>query len=120
MTLPIQRNNTMSTKKVATKAKERAVIVTTQNRGVFFGYVTDSARNAWEAQPDASAVRIADSRLCVYWSPDVKGFMGLAANGPTSKCRVGPAANITVRNVTAILDVSEKAEAAWKAEPWGS
>lgn len=110
----------MASKKAVKKTSERAVIVTTQNRGVFFGYAAESAIKAWEAKPDTATVRLARSRLCVYWSADVKGFMGLAANGPTSKCRIGPAADITVRNVTAILDVSEKAEAAWRAEPWGS
>lgn len=106
-------------KTIKKKASERAVIVTTLNRGVFFGFVAEAAVKAWEAKPEAATVRIERSRLCVYWSPDVKGFMGLAANGPTSKCRIGPAADITVRNVTAILDVSEKAVAAWEAEPWG-
>jgi len=110
----------MASKKLVKKVSERAVIVTTQHRGVFFGYVTLDAIKTWETKPDTVTVRIGQSRLCVYWSPDVRGFMGLAANGPTSKCRVGPAADITVRNVTAILDVSEKAEAAWRLEPWGS
>jgi len=64
------------------KAKERAVVVTTQHRGVFFGYATDT---------DAEIIKLSKARNCLSWSADVKGFMGLAATGPNKSCRVGPA-----------------------------
>lgn len=99
---------------------ERAVLVTTANRGVFFGYATRKATDAWERSPEKATLKIARSRLCVYWSQDCKGFMGLAANGPTSSCRIGPAADITVRNVTAVLEVTPAAAKAWESAPWRS
>ncbi len=101
----------MATKKTTKKSngKGRAVVVTTAHRGVFFGYANDV---------DGETIALKDSRLCVYWSTDVKGFMGLAANGPTKGCRIGPPANITLRNITAVLEVTPAAEKAWLAGHW--
>lgn len=96
-------------KKLAATVKERPVIVTTAHRGVFFGYATDT---------DGETITLKRGRNCVYWSADCKGFMGLAANGPTKSCRVGPAADITLRNITAVLECSEAAAQAWEQSPW--
>ncbi len=100
-----------TTKKPKTNGAERPVIITTAHRGVFFGYATET---------DGETIALRRSRLCVYWSADCKGFMGLAANGPTKTCRVGPAADITLRNITAVLEVSAEAAKAWEAGPWAS
>jgi hypothetical protein len=104
----------MKAKKAAAKSTkknsgERPVIVTTAHRGVFFGYAKDV---------DGETIMLKRARLCVYWSQDVKGFMGLASNGPTSSCRIGPAADITLRNITAVLAVTPDAVKAWEAAPW--
>lgn len=87
----------------------RPVVVTTAHRGVFFGYA---------AKTDGETIALKSARLCVYWSSDVKGFMGLAASGPTSGCRIGPAADVTLRNITAVLDVTPAARLAWESAPW--
>lgn len=89
--------------------REQAVIVTTVHRGVFFGYATDV---------DGETIELKRARLCVYWSADVKGFMGLAANGPSASCRIGPAADIVLRNITAVLSVTPDAVAKWESAPW--
>ena len=89
--------------------KERAVLVTTAHRGVFFGYATDV---------DGETITLRAARLCLYWSADVKGFMGLASSGPSKSCRVGPRADITLRNITAVLTVEPAAVAAWESAPW--
>lgn len=89
----------------------RPVIVTTAHRGVFFGYAEDT---------DGATITLQRARLCVYWSADVRGFMGLAANGPSKSCRIGPAADITLRNITAVLEVTPDAEKKWQAEPWSN
>jgi hypothetical protein len=93
------------------KAKERAVIVTTSHRGVFFGYATDTS---------GDTIKLKRARNCVYWSSDCKGFMGLASQGPTEACRIGPAADIELRNVTAVLEVTADAAARWESAPWRS
>ena len=93
------------------KAKERPVIVTTAHRGVFFGYATDT---------DGETIRLRAARLCVYWDSSCKGFMGLAATGPGPYCRIGPPANIEVRNITAVVEVNADAAQRWEAAPWRS
>ena len=88
---------------------ERPVIVTTAHRGVFFGYADNT---------DGETIPLKRGRLCLYWSQDVRGFMGLAANGPTKGCRIGPAADITLRNITAVLEVTPEAAEKWESAPW--
>ena len=99
----------MKKKKANGPAEGRPVIVTTAHRGVFFGYATKTG---------GETIKLARARLCVYWSPDLKGFMGLATGGPTKSCRIGPPADIEVRNVTAVLEVSPEAVKAWESGPW--
>ena len=89
--------------------QERPVLVTTAHRGVFFGYADKT---------EGETIALKRSRLCVYWSADVRGFMGLAANGPSPSCRVGPPADITLRNITAVLDVTPDAVAKWETGFW--
>ena len=98
----------MAVKKVSSV---RPVIVTTAHRGVFFGYARKT---------DGETIKLAKARLCIYWSRDVRGFMGLAANGPTASCRIGPPADIELRNVTAVLEVTPDAVKAWEDSPWGN
>lgn len=88
---------------------ERYVLVTTAHRGVFAGWATDI---------DGETIKLRDARLCVYWSRETKGFMGLAANGPGSGCRIGPPATITLRDITSVSEVTDAARARWEAAPW--
>lgn len=90
-------------------AAERAVLVTTEHRGVFFGYAEETKGNI---------INLKRARNCLYWTTDVKGFLGLAATGPSAKCRVGPPADIELRGITCVAEVTEPAKAAWEAQPW--
>src|ERR1700684_2140976 len=67
------------------KQVERAVLVTTSHRGVFFGYATET---------DGATIKLRSARNCIYWPTENKGFMGLANMGPVKGSRVGPAADI--------------------------
>jgi hypothetical protein len=88
---------------------KKAVIVTTEFRGVFFGFVKDDKKS-----PDQ--ITLTDARNCIYWSSDVGGFLGLAANGPTSGCRIGTkVSELTIYKVTSISPVSEEAAKKWLA-----
>ena len=89
--------------------KERCVLVTTAHRGVFCGYATDT---------DGATINLRAGRLCVAWSSDLRGFMGLASDGPNNNCRIGPAADIQVRDVTSVVEVSPQAEEKWKQAHW--
>jgi len=106
------KETTMATKKSAkpTTSTDRgkAVVVTTAHRGVFYGRARETS---------GETIRLTGARLCIYWSADVRGFMGLAAGGPTSGRKIGPRATITLRNITSVLECSEAAEAAWEAAP---
>lgn len=93
---------------MATK-KPRPVLVTTAHRGVFFGYATNTY---------GTTIKLTQARNCVYWSADVKGFLGLAANGPSETCRVGPAADIELRDITSVSEVTPEATERWEAMPW--
>ena len=88
------------------KENERPVIVTTAHRGVFFGYATKT---------DGETIFLRQSRLCIYWSADLRGFMGLAAIGPNNSCKIGPPADITLRSITAVMEVTPEAEKKWLA-----
>ena len=89
--------------------KQRAVLVTTAHRGVFFGYAS---------KVDGETIALKRGRLCVYWSADMKGFMGLASAGPSATCKIGPPADIALRNITAVVEVTSDAVKAWEAAPW--
>jgi hypothetical protein len=94
---------------MTTAMSERPVLVTTEHRGVFYGYAT-------ETQGDVIALKRA--RNCIYWSSDVQGFMGLAANGPSRSCKIGPPADIELRAITSVVEVTPEAAAKWDAAKW--
>lgn len=90
---------------------KRPVVVTTQHRGVFFGYTEGSA--------ESETIRLEKARMCVYWSPDTHGILGLATRGPLQGARVTPAVqSIVLRNITAVIDVTSSAVEHWESEPW--
>lgn len=87
------------------------VIVTTEHRGVFAGEPAGQLKD--------KQITLKNARMCVYWSSDVKGIVGLAATGPTKSCRVtAPAPSIVLEAVTSVMECSEQAAKAWEAEPW--
>ena len=89
--------------------KERAVLVTTAHRGVFFGYATET---------DGDTIKLRAGRNCIYWPASNKGFLGLANMGPQEGARVGPPADIELRNITCVAECSEAAVTAWERGPW--
>jgi hypothetical protein len=95
--------------KTKQEKSERPVLVTTEYRGVFFGYATET---------DGESIRLSRARNCVYWSADVRGFLGLAKTGPTDGCRIGPPADIELRGVTCVAEVTPAATEAWERAPW--
>ena len=68
----------------AASMSERAVVVTTEYRGVFFGYAEDTS---------GDTIKLRKARCCIYWTEKQKGFMGLASEGPHADARIGPAAD---------------------------
>lgn len=89
--------------------QERPVLVTTAHRGVFFGYATDT---------DGAIIKLRAARNCLYWPTENKGFLGLASMGPVKGARVGPAADLELRDITAVAECTTAAVTAWEAAPW--
>ena len=90
-------------------AAERAVLVTTAHRGVFFGYATKT---------DGATIKLRAARNCISWPSANKGFLGLASMGPVEGARVGPAADIELRDITCVAEVTPTAAVAWEGAPW--
>lgn len=102
------------TVKTTTKTKQLPLVVTTEHKGVFFGYGVPT---------NGDTIRIEKAQMCVFWSTDVQGVVGLAAKGPNKNCKIGPEAPaITLRDVTAVMECSDEAAKAWKTageRKWG-
>lgn len=83
---------------------KRPVIVCTEYRGVFFGYATTTAGDTINLERARMAIRFGTT----------KGVMELADTGPTKDSRISARADIEVRKVTAVFEVSEAATKAWE------
>jgi hypothetical protein len=93
------------------KNKERPVIITTDKRGVFFGYTEDFS--------DRAKITLKRARMCVYWSEATKGIFGLAAKGPAKGSKISDAIpSVDLYDVHAVLEPSEEAVARWEEGPW--
>lgn len=90
----------------------RAVLVTTAHRGIFFGYLIGKV--------DKAKIAIARARNVVYFDAATKGFLGLASNGPTHGCRIGPPAaeRSDIFDITGVFGVTNEAAQAFESAPW--
>ena len=103
------------TKAEAAKAtSERAVLVTTEHRGVFFGYLVGDASKA--------QVKLRACRNVVYWDTETRGFMGLASSGPGKGCRITkPAGEESILfDITAVIGCTDEATKRFEAAPWST
>lgn len=94
--------------------KKVPVLITTDStkRGVFMGFI--DPKHASNETLEAEEVR-----MCVKWSIGVRGVVGLAATGPDKDCRITkPAKRAVLKGVTAVLEITDEALAAWRKEPW--
>lgn len=93
----------MATKKIH-------VIVTTEYRGVFYGQMD-------QAEIKETTITLSGAHNVIYWSSDVKGFLGLSDDGPNKSCRIGARAggDIVLHKITSITECSDKAIKVWSA-----
>jgi hypothetical protein len=82
---------------------ERPVIVCTEYRGVFFGYAEDTS---------GDVVDLKRAKMAIYWGT-TNGVMQLAESGPTEQSKISAPADIQIRKVTAVFEVTPRAEKAW-------
>lgn len=92
--------------------QDRAVLVTTEHRGVFYGFLVGEVAKA--------KVTLRAMRNITYWSEDVHSFVGLAATGPTKNCRISRPAGeeSTVFDVTSVVAVTSEAAKRFEEAPW--
>ena len=91
------------------------VLVTTEKRGVFFGYLDSDEFPA--SLPGHIVLK--KCRNCIYWSSECHGFIGLAVDGPVGDCRIGPAADeMRIESITSMAKVTTAAAKKWEAGPW--
>jgi len=87
------------------KSKGRPVIVCTEFRGVFFGYAADTK---------SDTIHLTGSRMAIYWGT-TKGVLELAETGPTPKSKISARADIEVRKITAVFEVTPQAADRWES-----
>jgi len=83
----------------------RPVIVTTEYKGVFYGYANDTS---------GDVIHLKNCRMAIYWGT-TKGLFELASVGPNRSSKISLPADIEVRKVTAVLEVTPEAAAKWDA-----
>lgn len=84
--------------------KNRAVLVTTAHRGVFFGFLESTNGNS---------VVLGNTRCAIRWNT-TGGFLELAQVGPNNNSKIGSAVpRIELFDVTSIADVTAEATEKW-------
>ena len=89
----------------ATATQGRPVIVTTKHRGVFYGLATDTS---------GEVIKLKRARMGIYWGT-TRGLMQLAETGPTGSSKISARADLELRDVTAVFEVTPAAAEAWEA-----
>lgn len=93
-------------------SNKKPVVITTEKRGVFFGYVVDDSQ-----APEK--IELENARMCVYWSAKTKSVLGLASQGPQEGSRITMAVpKITAWQITAVMDCTPEAAELWEQGPW--
>lgn len=95
----------MAKKPTSDKSADRPVIVCTEHRGVFFGHASDTS---------GDRINLRSAKMAIYFGTE-RGVMQLAQTGPTPKSRISAPADIEVRKVTAVFEVTPEAAAKWEA-----
>lgn len=94
--------------KASKTAKAQPVLITTEFRGIFFGYIKDDKQLPQQ-------ITLTEARNCISWSSDCGGFLGLAAKGPSTQCKIGTEVDvITLYKITSVTPVTVEASEKWK------
>jgi hypothetical protein len=91
----------------AKKKTARPVIVCTEHRGVFFGYADDTS---------GTEIKLQRARMAISFGT-TRGVMELAETGPTRNSKISARADIDVRKVTAVFEVTPAATQGWESAP---
>jgi hypothetical protein len=72
---------------------------------VFFGYASNTF---------GDVITLSRARMAIYFGT-TRGVMQLAETGPTSSSKISARADIELRSVTAVFEVTPAAATAWEA-----
>jgi len=86
------------------KKVSRPIIVCTSYKGVFFGHAENT---------DGDIIHLKGAKMAIYWGT-TRGVMQLAATGPTPTSKISLPADIEVRGVTAVFEVTAEAAEKWE------
>lgn len=90
------------------QAASKAVLITTKHRGVFYAEV-DTTKDL----TTTTITGLKNCRMAISWRT-TRGLMELAEVGPNKDSKISAPADISVlHDITAVFDVTEKAQAAW-------
>ena len=88
------------------------VLVTTDKNGVFAGVLQQ-----WD--DDKNTITLEDAQMCVYWSQEMHGLLGLGQQGPNKDCRITPSVpELSLNGVTAVIVTTDEAQENWKKKFW--
>lgn len=91
---------------------KKYAVVTTDKRGVFFGELVKHSM-------EKKTATLKNAQMCVYWSRETKGILGLASHGPQKGSKVTPVIpKIEVNDVTAVMHATSRAVKEWQKEKW--
>jgi len=86
----------------------RAVLVTTQHRGVFAGLIED------DQDISAKAMPLKNARMAIRFGT-TRGVMELAETGPTKESLISAPADIPMlHDITALFDITDEAWQSWQ------
>jgi hypothetical protein len=91
-------------KAVDEKIATRPVIVCTTHKGVFFGYTSDSK---------GDSIFLHGARMAIKFGT-TNGVMQLAETGPTKESKISQRADMEVRSISAVMEVTEAAVLKWE------
>lgn len=82
------------------------VLITTENRGVYYGHLAEDHAPAY--------VILERARVCVSWDTGHRGFLYMAVEGPAGVAEVSPAVGrLTVYGVATLAECSDRAAKVW-------
>ena len=88
----------------------KAVLVTTEHRGVFAGLIED------DQDLTAKQMPLKEARMAIYWGT-TRGLMELCETGPTDSSRISAPADIPMpHDITAVFAISDEAWKRWKTK----
>lgn len=105
-------NEDKNFEKQARRAIGRIVMTMDDKRGVLAGRLM---------AVDGRVCTLEGARMCVHWTSDEAGVIGLATHGPGPGCRITHAAEEQiVTGVHSMVTVTDEAWARWEERPWSS